>query len=75
MEVVEMDEKIKIAVVSTGVMVVGIGANYLDKMPKVGITVIITGAFIIGMGIFWIVHQFNEKIKKLEEAIKQSAIS
>jgi len=65
-----MNEKLKTLIVTTGAGVISAGINLVEKMPKVGVTLTVIGALLMGGGIYLVIKQFYEKIRRIENALR-----
>jgi len=65
-----MNEKLKTLIVTTGAGVISTGISLIEKMPKVGVTLTVIGALLMGGGIYLIIKQFYEKIRRIENALR-----
>ena len=64
-----MNEKIKISIITLGMMISEGGFKLIEKQPMYASIIIAAGAVMVAAGIFWIVKQMNDKINELKNKI------
>ena len=64
-----MNDKIKISIITLGMMISEGGFKLIEKQPMYASIIIAAGVVMVAAGIFWIVKQMNDKINELKNKI------
>lgn len=70
-----MDDKLKAAVITTGLSLIPIGIKLLENLESdirlIGLGVIVVGAALVGGGIYWFASQFKQELKKIYDRMEK----